>query len=122
MEKQISTFKLAACATAGLVIGSISSASAAINPGVNEVSGGLRGSEQSADNAIEAILQNVLFFLGLVAVIMLLWWGFNILTAGGDDEKVSKGKKVVIQAAGGIALILLAYSIVTWIFNLFTGV
>lgn len=121
MEKQISTLKslvrAAFYTTAGVAIGTMSSVNAAGNYGLEKGNFGT-GSAETADNAIKGLITNVLTFLGLLAVVYLLWGGFNILTAAGDDEKVKKGKTVITQAAIGIVVIFLAYSIVSWIFSL----
>jgi len=90
-------------------------ASAAINVGSSRVDSGLKGSEQGADSAIQVLITNAISFLYLIAVVYALWGGFNILTAGGDEEKVKKGKTVLIQAAIGLVVIFLASSIVQWI-------
>ena len=45
-------------------------------------------SQQSADVAIQGILVVAMSFLYLLAVIYWLWWGFNVMTAGWDEEKV----------------------------------
>jgi non-canonical (house-cleaning) NTP pyrophosphatase len=36
--------------------------------------------------------------------------GFLMLTAGGDDEKVGKGKKIIIQAVIGLLVVLVSYA------------
>lgn len=65
-------------------------ASAAIQFGQTEVDSGLQGSTASADDAVQVLITNAISFLYLIAVIFALWGGFNILTAGGDEEKVKK--------------------------------
>lgn len=100
---------------ATLVIAQTNFASAAINLGGSNVQEGLKGSGDSADNAVQSLITNAIGFLYLIAVVYALWGGFNILTAGGDEEKVKKGKTVLIQAAIGLVVIWLASSIVNWI-------
>lgn len=93
-------------------------ASAAIDfegAGGATVKDGLKGSGDDAANAIQVIITSVISFLYLVAVIYALWGGFNILTAGGDEEKVKKGKTILIQALIGMVVIFLASSIVQWL-------
>jgi len=71
------------------------------------------------------VLDNILGYLvGLlyfVAVVFALYGGFQILTAGGDEEKVKKGKTTLIQAVIGLVVIFLASSIIRWIVGLGTG-
>lgn len=96
-------------------------ASAAIRFGETEVDSGLQGSTASADDAVQVLITNAISFLYLVAVVFALWGGFNILTAGGDEEKVKKGKTILIQAAIGLVVIFLASSIVKWIVGSILG-
>ena len=71
--------------------------------------------EERGDAAIQILVGRVIAFLYIVAVLYGLWGGFNILTAGGDEEKVKKGKTIIIQALIGLVVIFLASSIVQWL-------
>lgn len=75
----------------------------------------ISGSADSAETAVQTLLSQFLSFLYLIAVIYAIWGGFNILTAGGDEEKVKKGKTILIQAILGLIVIFLASSIITWV-------
>lgn len=70
------------------------------------------------EDTIQNYLGFLLTFLYIVAVVYGLWWGFNILTAGWDDEKVGKGKKVIINALIGIIVIFIVWEIVKLIFRM----
>lgn len=48
-------------------------------------------------------------FAGSLFFLYLLWGGFDWMTAGGDGKRVEQGKKKMVAAASGIAVILLAY-------------
>jgi len=96
-------------------------ASAAIKFGETKVQWGLKGDDASADGAVQTLITNAISFLYLVAVVFALWGGFNILTAGGDEEKVKKGKTILIQAGIGLVVIFLASSIVKWIVGSILG-
>lgn len=61
------------------------------------------------------IVQWALGFLGLVAVIIIMYGGFVWLTAAGNEDKVRKAKKIITQAVIGLIIILLAWAIVTFI-------
>ena len=88
-------------------------ANAAINPGT--VTNQNIITQGSADTIVQGYIQNALNFLYLVAVVYAIWWGFNILTAGGEDDKVKKGKTVIIHALIGIVVIFLSGTIVEWL-------
>jgi hypothetical protein len=99
-------------ASAGILLTAIHTANAAIEVGtVNQdiVTAG------SADQVVQGYIANALGFLYLVAVVFAIWGGFNILTAAGDEEKVKKGKTVIIQALIWIVVIFLAGTVVEWL-------
>lgn len=73
------------------------------------------GFVQTLDNML-GFLVGLLYF---IAVLFALWGGFQILTAGGDEEKVKKGKTTLIQAVIGLIVIFLASQIINWIINIF---
>ena len=60
----------------------------------------------------------VLWILWLIALILCLWWWFQMLTAAGDDSKVKSWTKVLKHAAIGLAVIWLSWLVVTFIFYL----
>ena len=53
--------------------------------------------DQTLPEAIQTYVNYIMTFLYLIAVMYAIWGGFLILTAGGDEEKVKKGKTILIQ-------------------------
>jgi len=51
-------------------------------------------------------------FLGLVAVIVVIYGGFLYVTAAGEEEKTTKGKQSIMYAMIGILIILVSYALV----------
>lgn len=47
-----------------------------------------------------------------IAVIMIIYGGFQILTAGGDPKKFETGKQAILYAVVGYGIILLAEGVV----------
>jgi len=93
---------------------------AEISAGQDKINNGIVWNTNSAEVAIQNYIASALTFLYLAAVIYGLWGGFHILTAGWDDEKVGKGKKIIINALIGIVVIFLAGSIVQWLIGIVT--
>lgn len=93
----------------------------AIDFGEQRVEAGLQGDSRGADSAVQTLISNAITFLYLVAVVYALWGGFQILTAGGDEEKVKKGKTILVQAVIGLIVIFLASSIINWVVNSLLG-
>jgi TRAP-type C4-dicarboxylate transport system permease small subunit len=56
--------------------------------------------------------QLLLGFLGLIAVIMIIYGGFTYVTAAGKQEAVDSAKKTILYAIVGIVIILLSFAIV----------
>ncbi|MFZ6036588.1 MAG: pilin [Patescibacteria group bacterium] len=67
------------------------------------------------ENTVINVVQWVLGFLGLIAVIMILIGGFQWITAGGNEEKVASAKKVISAAVIGLIIVLLAWAIVIFV-------
>ncbi|MEK7520014.1 MAG: hypothetical protein AAB581_02100 [Patescibacteria group bacterium] len=54
----------------------------------------------------------VAWIVGLVAVVMGLWAGILFITAGGDAAKVTTARNILLYAIIGIAVAILAFSLV----------
>lgn len=64
----------------------------------------------------------VLFQLGIVAaVVMFIWGGFKIMTAGGDPGKVTEGRNILRGAAVGVAIMLGAWLIIDTLLTILSG-
>ncbi len=61
------------------------------------------------------ILQWALGLLALVAVVMIIAGGFMWMTAGGNEEKIEKAKKLISAAVIGLIIVLLAWAIVIFV-------
>jgi len=59
------------------------------------------------------IIKGALTFVGTIFVILTLYAGYTWMTAGGNDEKVEKAKKLLVNSVIGLIVVLSAYSI-TW--------
>ncbi len=78
--------------------------------------------DQAAGNGdlvglITEVMTWLFSFLGILAVLVILYGGFKWMTAGGDDDKVGEAKKLIINGIIGLIIILSAYAIATFVFN-----
>lgn len=76
---------------------------------------GLAPELKRAENARDFIVNVVNFalgFLGLIALIIIIYGGFMYVTAAGNEEQAGKGKKSIMYALIGIVIILASYAIV----------
>lgn len=71
----------------------------------------------------QTVLNNVNVFLLAIAApicgIMVVWGGFQMITAAGNPEKFSSGKKTLLYAAIGFAVVIFASSVVPVIQSIF---
>ncbi|MBT3539385.1 hypothetical protein HOF40_01105 [Candidatus Parcubacteria bacterium] len=71
---------------------------------------------------IVKIIRAVLGLLGIITVSLIIYAGFLIMTSGGNEEKVAKGKKTMINAVVGLIVIFTAFAIVQFVINSLGGV
>jgi len=76
------------------------------------------GAPQDPRLTAALIIRSLLSVVGLVMVALLLFGGFTWMTAGGNEEKVDKSKRLIKNAVIGLAIVLSAYSI-THLFTYF---
>ena len=83
--------------------------------------GGILGGAglQSADPAdiIFTIINVVLAFLGVITLILVIYGGFIWMMAGGNEENITKAKKILRGAVIGLAIVLASYSVSQYVFN-----
>lgn len=82
---------------------------------------GATGGESSVRALILTIVNFFLGFLGLIAVLMVIFGGVLIVTSQGNAETAGKGKKILTYAAIGIVIILLSFAFVSTILGAGSG-
>lgn len=73
------------------------------------------GGQGSIRPLILTILNFFLGFLGLLAVLMVIYGGMLYMIAQGDQGKVDKGRKIITYAIIGIIIILISFALVNTI-------
>lgn len=71
-------------------------------------------------NVIAQIINWALYLSGAIAVIFVIIGGYRYLTAGGNEETATKGRKSVVNALIGLVIIILAYVIVNAVASFFS--
>jgi hypothetical protein len=78
--------------------------------------------EVEPKSAIVNIINIVLGFLGLIAVIIVIYGGFVWMMSGGEAEKIDKAKKILKSGLIGIVIVLLSWGIATFVIGFFAGI
>lgn len=68
-------------------------------------------------NTIGTLIQFVGGFLVVIATLLVVYAGFQWMTAMGDTKKVENAKTLLMQAVIGLIIILSASGIASWVFT-----
>ena len=77
------------------------------------------GSNQNLPDIITTIINVMLFIAAALAVIMIIYGGIRYITAHGDEKQVKVAKDTIVYSVTGLIIAILAYALVTFIFNTF---
>ena len=70
-----------------------------------------------------SIINVILGFLGLIAVVIILLGGFKWMTAGGNEDKIEEAKHMLTAGLIGLIIIIASWGISKFVLNLvFTAV
>jgi type IV secretion system pilin len=77
---------------------------------------GIAGSGSLTELAAK-IIDILLYFAGIVAVIFAIYGGYVYMTSGGNEETATKGRRIITDAIIGLVIVILAYAIITGVSN-----
>ncbi len=72
----------------------------------------LSGGQTGLRGIVLTIVNFFLTFLGLLAVIMVIYGGFLYVSSAGNEENVNKAKKILLYAVLGIVVIIVSFALV----------
>lgn len=110
----------------GLSFGIAPSASAdcAVNQGV---SGALNQNCSNPGNTpatvtgtgglVTTVINIMLFIVGILSVIMIIYSGIRYVTSRGDSGQVGNAKNTLMYSIIGLIIALVAYALVNWVFT-----
>lgn len=70
---------------------------------------------------IERLQNIVLGAAGAIAIAMIIWGAIVLGTAGGNEEKIGKGKKILTYAVGGLIFILISGFLIGFFIKILGG-
>lgn len=73
--------------------------------------------EKSLMSNVSMLINVFASVMGFLAIGMIIYGGFMLLTAQGDPARIKRGKDVVLYSVIGLILVVLAYAIVNFIMN-----
>jgi hypothetical protein len=74
--------------------------------------------DEDIRNTAADIIRYLITFLGIIATAIILYGGFIWMTAAGNEDRVAKAKRIIVAGAIGLAVIIAAYAIVTFVIDI----
>lgn len=75
----------------------------------------IKDEENVPAKVILGIIDIALFLAGLLAVIMILWGGFQFIFANGEPGSIANARKTILNAVIGLIIAILASQIVRFV-------
>lgn len=117
-EAMLVAMVAAALAPAGLALAQVPPAPPVTPDTLGLSYGGQTGlSNSDVRTTVARVIRVAMGLLGIVAVVIILIGGFTWMTAGGNEEKVGEAKKWIFAGIIGLAIILSAYAIASFVIN-----
>lgn len=127
MGKYIQFF-VASIVTVAISVGVITSPVMAVGDGgavggVNAARGtGVPSNLANGDGSIiRRGINLMLYGIGILSVVMLIYGGFLYIVSGGQKEKVTSAKNTILYAVIGLLIAIFAYAIIHFVINIAIG-
>jgi len=118
--KKIMAFAATLSVASAIALPSIALAADDLNAndlGVNAIQSTIKLGSGDIRQTAARIINVALGFLGIIAVVIVLLGGFKWMIAGGNDEKTNEAKKLIVSGIIGLAIILSAWAITSFVIS-----
>ena len=78
-----------------------------------------QNSNEQAEPLIKTLVNVLLFIVGALAVVMLIWSGISYVTSTGDSGRIKRAKDTLTYSIVGLIVASLAFVIVNYVVNIF---
>ena len=123
MKKSIISIAIMICAVFGVSVLSTAflpgSASAQVSEGINTATTSeMQGKSIDGDKGLIKTVVNVLLWaVGILSVIMIIFSGFRYITSAGDASKTKSAQNTLIYSVVGLIVAIIAWAIVNMVIN-----
>ena len=73
-------------------------------------------------DGIVSLINYLLLFIGILLLVIIIYAGVLIILSDGEEDAVTKGRKMIIYAVIGMVIIILSWSIVDWLTDIGSNV
>lgn len=123
MKKSIISIAIMTCAVFGASVLSTASlsgnASAQVSKGIDTATTSeMKGKSIDGDKGLIKTVVNVLLWaVGVLSVIMIIFSGFRYITSAGDTSKTKSAQSTLIYSVVGLIVAIMAWAIVNMVIN-----
>ena len=123
MKKSIISIAIMTCAVFGVSVLSTASLSGSVSAQVSEgintaTTSEMKGKSIDGDKGLIKTVVNVLLWaVGILSVIMIIFSGFRYITSAGDASKTKSAQSTLSYSVVGLIVAIMAYAIVNMVIN-----
>lgn len=123
MKKSIISIAIMTCAVFGASVLSTASLSGSVSAQVSKgidtaTTSEMKGkSIDGKDGLIKTVVNVLLWAVGILSVIMIIFSGFRYITSAGDASKTKSAQSTLIYSVVGLIVAIMAYAIVNMVIN-----
>lgn len=122
---KLKQFIMAAMITFGMVlavvpaVGAVSAINDTCADPLNKDSVICKSQGDSVQTIIKAVVNTLLFLIGVASVIVIIFGAITYTTSAGSAEAIKKAKDMILYAIVGLVIAFSAYAIVNWVLKAF---
>ena len=123
MKKSIISIAIMTCAVFGTSVLSTASLSGSVSAQVSKgidtaTTSEMKGkSIDGKDGLIKTVVNVLLWAVGILSVIMIIFSGFRYITSAGDASKTKSAQSTLIYSVVGLIVAIMAWAIVNMVIN-----
>ena len=123
MKKSIISIAIMTCAVFGASVLSTASLSGSVSAQVSKgidtaTTSEMKGKSIDGDGGLIKTVVNVLLWaVGILSVIMIIFSGFRYITSAGDASKTKSARSTLIYSVVGLIVAIMAWAIVNMVIN-----
>lgn len=123
MKKSIISIAIMTCAVFGASVLSTASLSGSVSAQVSKgidtaTTSEMKGKSIDGDKGLIKTVVNVLLWaVGVLSVIMIIFSGFRYITSAGDASKTKSARSTLIYSVVGLIVAIMAWAIVNMVIN-----
>jgi cytochrome bd-type quinol oxidase subunit 2 len=124
IKSTLTKYAIAVSTGATLISGRVLAVGNGTTGGIQGGANAARGDGQPSDlfgnsGIFTQITNTILFIVGALSVIMLIYGGLRYIISGGDSKKVTDAKNTIMYAIIGLIIAVLSYAIINFVIRAF---